>query len=61
MSEEMIQAAYALQKAANNYKEIYIKEKKNDPVIWLKNNKTGESVFIADKFNSETMIKNMVG
>ena len=49
----MIEAAYKLQDAAREYRKLYEQENKKEPVIWLKNDETGEGVFMADSFNTE--------
>ncbi len=53
MTEEMISAAYELEKAARYYRKLYEQENKEEPVVWIKNHETGEGVFIADSFNTE--------
>lgn len=56
MSRELIDAAYKLQAAAEKYKCIYEEDfNKKDPVIWVSVKDTGESIFMADSFNSERM------
>ena len=59
MTEEMVKAAYRLQEAAREYRKLYEQENKKEPVIWLKNDETGEGVFIADGFNTE-LIKSRI-
>ena len=53
MTNEMISAAFNLQKAAIEYKSLYESEHGSTPVVWLKNNETGEGIFISDSFNTE--------
>ena len=52
MSEELIEAAYALQEAAKNYRDLYEKENHKTLVVWLRNDETGEGIFMADRFNT---------
>lgn len=60
MNEEMVNAAYELQKAARNYRELYEKQNPKMPVIWIKNENTGEGVFISDSYNTELMKKILI-
>lgn len=53
MTEEMIEAAHALQAAADRYRELYEAMHGGKPVVWVGNNETGGCVFIADSFNAD--------
>ncbi len=63
MSPELLQAAYTLQAAASEYKALYYNEfnqsPAKEPVVWLCNDTTGQSVFLTDALNAE-LIKNAV-
>lgn len=52
MTDEMIDVAHDLFNAAEKYRELFERENGSQPVIWLAHDATGESVFIADSFNS---------
>jgi len=53
MTEEMIKAAYELEAAAKTYRKLFENQNGKEPVVWLKNNESGEGIFIADSFNTE--------
>ena len=53
MTDEMIEIATELHELAAKYRALYNQVNSNDPVIWIKHNDTGESVIIADSFNTE--------
>ena len=55
----MIKAAYKLMNAEREYRKLYEQEHKKHPVIWLKNDETGEGFFMADSFNTE-LIKSRI-
>lgn len=52
MSPEMFDAAKELMSAAQKYKKVFNNENKAEPCIFLTENETGETVFIADSFNA---------
>ena len=53
MTPEMLDAAKELMEAAKKYKQLFNKESKQEPCIFLTENETGETVFIADSFNAD--------
>ena len=53
MTDEMIYIATELHALAAKYRDLYNQVNSKDPVIWIKHNDTGESVIIADSFNTE--------
>lgn len=53
MTDEMIDIATELHALAEKYRDLYNQVNSRDPVIWIKHNGTGESVIIADSFNTE--------
>lgn len=53
MTDEMIEIATELHVLAARYRALYNQVNGKDPVIWIKHNDTGESVIIADSFNTE--------
>jgi hypothetical protein len=55
MTEEMILAAEELHAAAKKYRDLYEAKSEKTPVVWVTHDDTGESVFIADSFNSGLM------
>lgn len=53
MTPEMLDAAKELMDAAKKFKQAFNKENKCEPCIFLTENETGETVFIADSFNAD--------
>lgn len=53
MTDEMIDAAHRLFESAADYRRLYEAQHGKAPVVWVKNDETGESVFISDSFNTE--------
>ena len=53
MTDDMVQAAHELQAAARNYKNLYEEQNGKNHVVWIKNDETGEGVFISDSFNTD--------
>lgn len=55
MTERQLRAAYKLYEAAKEYREAYEEENGAQPTIWLRNDLegNGETIFIADGFNSQ--------
>jgi len=58
--EELLQAAYLLQEAAREYRQVYEAINGKAPVLGLKNRETGEGIFVSDSFHTE-LIKNHYG
>ena len=56
MTEERDKAAFALLKAAREYRKLYHEhEGEKFSVVWIEHNETGEGVFITNALNTETM------
>lgn len=53
MTDEMIDIATELHALAAKYRDLYNQANSKDSVIWIEHNDTGESVIIADSFNTE--------
>lgn len=53
MTDEMISVAHDLFNAAKRYRELFERENDIKPVVWIRHDETGESIFIADSFNSD--------
>jgi hypothetical protein len=53
MTDEMIDIATKLHALAAKYRDLYNQVNNRDPVIWITHNDTGESIIIADSFNTE--------
>lgn len=52
MTEEMKSLAEVIFGAAGKYRELCAAEGTNRPVIWITQESTGQTIFIADSFNS---------
>ena len=53
MTDEMVEIALKLEQLAKEYRKLYESENGNIPVVWFKNNETGEGIFISDSFNTD--------
>jgi hypothetical protein len=53
MTPKMLEAAKELMGAAQKYRQVFSEEIESEPCIFLTDNDTGETVFLADSFNSE--------
>lgn len=51
MTEEMVDAAFKLDSAAREYRKLYEAVNGRSPVVWLKNDESGEGIFISDGEN----------
>ena len=60
MNEEMVEAAFELERAAKKYRKLYEEHHQKQPVIILRRDETGEGIFIADSFNTEIISHNFV-
>lgn len=53
MTQEMIDTAFELFKIAEKYKQLAKEQGLNEPVVWIKNEEKGSTIFISDGFNAE--------
>ena len=60
MNKDMVAAAHELFAAAERYQALYkAKYNKNDPVVWVVDERTPKHIFIADGYNGVAMMKEL--